>query len=106
MFHAPGVKRLSNFYNNYELATDEFCYQYKRYRKNMSWKAFKKFGFIKGQVLCEKYDIILSGYITNAELAMAILDKFNLENLNKGIAKFNQFTNTMDKFLGPQPRLK
>jgi len=53
--------------NNYELSTDEFCTKYRRYRKRFSWKAFKKFGYVKGQVLCEKYDIILTDYKTRRE---------------------------------------
>ena len=86
--------------NNYELATDEFSFNYKRYKRIMSWKSFKKFGWIKGQVLSEKYNIILTGHKSNAELAHEILDKFNFENLNKGLSKFNKGMSQFNKMIG------
>ena len=89
----PGV-------NNYELATDEFSFNYKRYKRSMPWPAFKKFGWIKGQVLCEKYNIILTGHKSNAELAHEILDKFNFENFNKGLTKFNKGMSQFNKMIG------
>ena len=105
MFHAQGVKQVSNSsYNNYELATDEFSYNYKRYKKSMPWDAFKKFGYVKGQILCEKYNIILTGHKTNAEKAHEILDKFNFENFNKGLTKFNKGMKQFNQMIGEQPK--
>jgi len=59
--------------NNYEKTTDEFNFWYKRYKKIIPWKAFKKIcgkkknGWIEGQILCEKYKIILTGHRTRPE---------------------------------------
>ena len=54
--------------NNYELTTNDFNYYHiHRYKKKFTWKAFKKFGYVKGQILCEKYDIILTDYRTRNE---------------------------------------
>ena len=66
----------------------------------MTWKSFKKFGWIKGQVLSEKYNIILTGHKTNAELAHDILDKFNFENFNKGLKKFNKGMTKFNSMMG------
>lgn len=53
--------------NNYLAATDEYCYKYTKYPKVFTWKAFKRFGFTKGQVLCEKYDIKITEHRTKGE---------------------------------------
>lgn len=76
--------------NNYELTTDYFSFNYIRYPKRFSWKAFKKFGYVKGQVLSEKYDIILTDYRTRNEKIKDILAKFNQKNFDKGMKKFNK----------------
>ena len=72
----------------------------------MSWKSFKKFGWIKGQVLSEKYNIILTGHKSNAELAHEILDKFNFENFNKGLSKFNKGMTQFNKMIGENKPVK
>jgi len=65
--------------NNYELTTDEYCFQYikpvKAFTKTFTWKAFKKFGFVKGQILCEKYNIILTDHMTKKERYNYLFDK-------------------------------
>ncbi len=61
--------------NNYEGATDEFCYAYKRYKRTMPWKDFKRAGYIRGQVLCEKYDWIVTGHYTRSEKFWYLIDK-------------------------------
>ena len=76
--------------NNYELTTDKFCTGYKRYPKRFTWSAFRKFGHIKGQILCEKYNIILTDYETRNERITRNLKKFNMHNFNKGMVKFNK----------------
>lgn len=61
--------------NNFELTTDIFNTTKHRYKKKFSWKAFKKFGYIKGQVLCQNYDIILTDHKTPMELYKERFDK-------------------------------
>ena len=70
--------------NNYELDTNEYCYTYTKYKKVMTWKAFKKFGWIKGQVLCEKYNIVLTGHRTRKEKFAYLFDKA-VKGIKKGI---------------------
>ena len=43
--------------NNYELTTDEFNFMYKRYKKTMPWKHFKRKTWVIQQLLCEKWDM-------------------------------------------------
>lgn len=74
-----------------------------RYPKEYTVKEWKKFDryvtkeingvkYYKNiqELMCMRYDIILVDHQTKKEKASAILDKFNVENLNKGITKFNK----------------
>ena len=90
--------------NNYELATDEFSFSYKRYKRKMPWKAFKKFGWTKGQVLCEKYDLIITDHETKSEKALRIAKKFNMTNLNKGINKINNGVSQFSEMMGTEEK--
>lgn len=42
------------------------------------------------ELLCLKYDVILTDYKTKKEKVMNIISKINIQNLNKGIDKFNK----------------
>ena len=57
--------------NNYELASDEYCFVYRKYKtKKMTWKAFKKIcgkDWIKGQMLCERHNVVLTDHRTRRE---------------------------------------
>ena len=53
--------------NNHELATDEFCFTYKRYKKKFPWKHFKRKTWVIQQHLCEKYDLTLIDHRTKME---------------------------------------
>ena len=71
----------------------------------MPWKAFKKFGWTKGQVLCEKYDLIITDHETKSEKALRIAKKFNMTNINLGIAKFNNGVQQFSKMMeSEQPK--
>ena len=73
-----------------------------RYPKKFTVKAWKKFDLTQQDILCTRYDIILTDYKTQKEKAIIILKKFNMTNVNKGIATFNKgidgFTKACDAF--------
>ena len=53
------------------------------------------------EILCKKYDIILTDYKTKREQITSILKKINLKNMDKGISTFNkivqQFGGSMEQ---------
>ena len=77
--------------NNYELASDEYCYIYFKYKtKKMTWKQFKKIcgkkknGWITGQMLCERQNIVLTDFRTRRERFNYLFDKA-IQKIKKGI---------------------
>ena len=92
--------------NNYELTTDEFNTQYLRYRLRIDWKAFKKFSWVKQQLLCEKKDIILLNHETRNEKIIRLSKKMTLKNLNTGIDKFNKGIDSFMKVIEPTTKQK
>lgn len=72
--------------NNYDLTTDTFNTHYKRYKRTMPWKDFKRAGWIRGQVLCEKYDFIITGHKTKSEKFWYLIDKL-IAYIRKGKKK-------------------
>jgi NACalpha-BTF3-like transcription factor len=85
--------------NNYELATDYFCYLYVRTPKKFTWKAFNKFDKVKQQLLCERYNIILTDHETKGEKTKRILKKFNAKNVSKVANQIGQSVNEISKAL-------
>ena len=73
-----------------------------RYPKKFTVKAWNKFDLTQQDILCCRYDIILTDYQTDKEKLIKIIKKFNIKNLNKGIKKMNQgidmFTKSCDSF--------
>jgi D-lyxose ketol-isomerase len=71
-----------------------------RYPKKFTCKAWNKFDLTQQDILCCRYDIILTDYKTKKEMVMKILKNFNIKNVNKGITKFNkgmaQFSKVME----------
>lgn len=65
------------------------------YPKYFTVKQWSKFNYAKQQVLCRKYDVILTDHTTKREKLLGILSKININNLNKGIDKF---TDGLDEF--------
>ena len=92
--------------NAYELLSDFYCYEYFKYKKTFTWKAFKKFGWIKQQLLCEKYNIILTEHETRNEKLKRLSKKITLKNLNKGIDKFNHGMDQFNKMIEPTGKNK
>jgi hypothetical protein len=54
------------------------------------------------EMLCQRYDVILSDYQTKKQKTFSLLQKINLNNFDKGITEFSKlvqsFGNSMDKF--------
>lgn len=97
--------------------------RYKKYYTQKEWSKFKTFHKkeINGktyyidvqEVMCKKYDIILTDYLTRNEKIVQVLKKFNKKNFDKGMLTFNQsvqaFTGSIDaltKEIGHAPEKK
>ncbi len=85
-----------------------------RYKKLFTVKEWSKFKKIKvkeiegikyyydiQELMCKKYDIILTDYKTKSEQIIIFLKKINMKNINKGIDSFNKavqaFGGSMDQ---------
>ena len=88
------------------ILTDDFSFNYIRIPKRFTMKGFNKFDHVQKQLLCERYDIILVDYMTKKEKTIKILKKFNLKNLNRGIAKFNKGMDLFQKIIEPERKRK
>ena len=68
--------------------------------KRYTVKEWKKLYKIQ-EVLCKKYDVILTDHKTNKEQLVLILKNINFKNVNKGIDTFNKiiqdFGGSMEK---------
>lgn len=97
--------------------------RYTKFYTQKEWGKFKTFQKkeINGKVfyldvqelMCKKFDIILTDYKTRNEKIVDILKKFNKKNFDKGMKTFNQsvqaFTGSIDSFtkeLGHEPEKK
>ena len=59
------------------------------------------------EILLQKYDVILLDYKTKKEKLFQVIDKFSVENLNKGIDKFNRGVDSFSKAIeSSQPKSK
>jgi hypothetical protein len=84
-----------------------------KYKKQYTQKEWNKFNRIVHknidgvdyyldvqEIMCKKYDIIITDYMTKREKTIKILKKFNVDNLNRGIDSFNKgvnkFTTALD----------
>ena len=87
-----------------------------KYTKEYTVKEWKRFDRIAErendiditmqEVLLKKYEIILTDYKTKKEKIKHILNKFNAENLNKGITKFNKGIDQFSKIVAAKPTSK
>jgi len=65
--------------------------RYKKYYTIKEWDNFRKNNYFDMQeLLCEKYDVILTDYKTKREKILSILSHINLKNFDKGISQFNK----------------
>lgn len=73
-----------------------------RPKKKYTTKEWKKLFNIQ-DILCKKFDIILTDHETTREKLFTLLDNINLKNINKGIDIFNKsvqsFGDSMDKLV-------
>ena len=66
------------------------------------WQKFKTNDYFDMQeMLCQRYDVILSDYQTKREKIFSVLKKINLKNFDKGITEFSKlvqfFGGSMDQ---------
>ena len=63
----------------------------RKYFTTKQWQRFKSNDYFDMQeMLCEKYDVILTDYKTKRQKIISLLSHINLKNLDKGIAQFNK----------------
>jgi len=75
----------------------------RKYFTVKEWNRFKSNDYFDMQdMLCQKYDVILTDYKTKREKVFSLLKKINLKNFDKGITEFSKlvqsFGNSMDQF--------
>ena len=75
----------------------------KKFYTVKQWSKFKSNDYFDMQeLLCQKYDVILSDYQTKKQKTFSLLQKINLKNFDKGIAEFSKLVkslgNSMDQF--------
>jgi len=55
------------------------------------WSCFKNNNYFDMQeMLCQRYDVILTDYKTKKQRIISILSHINLKNLDKGVTQFNK----------------
>ena len=74
----------------------------RKYFTVREWNRFKSKGsFDMQEMLCQKYDVILTDYQTKREKVFAALKKINLKNFDKGVTQFSKlvqfFGGSMDQ---------
>ena len=74
----------------------------RKYFAVKEWNRFKNNDYFDMQeMLCQKYDVILTDYQTKREKLFSALKKINLKNLDKGITEFSKlvqsFGGSMDQ---------
>jgi len=67
------------------------------YVKKYTVKEWGKFDTFKQEILCKKYQVILTDHKTKREKLAGVLSHINAKNVNKSIDKFQDITNKMDK---------
>ena len=74
----------------------------RKYFTVKEWNRFKNNDYFDMQdMLCQKYDVILTDYQTKREKVFSVLKKINLHNFDKGITEFSKlvqsFGGSMDQ---------
>ena len=74
----------------------------RKYFTVREWNRFKNNDYFDMQdMLCQKYDIILTDYKTKREKIFSVLKKINLKNFDKGVTEFSKlvqsFGGSMDQ---------
>ena len=72
----------------------------KKFYTVKQWNCFKDNDYFDMQdMLCQKYDVILTDHKTRKEKITFILNKFNQRNFNKGMIQFNRIMKDFGKFM-------
>jgi len=74
----------------------------KKFYTVKQWQRFKSNDYFDMQeMLCQRYDVILTDYKTRKEKIISVLKKFNQKNFDKSMTQFNNFMkdfrNSMDQ---------
>ena len=74
----------------------------RKYFTVREWNRFKNNDYFDMQdMLCQRYDVVLTDYQTKREKIFSVLKKINLKNLDKGITGFSKlvqsFGGSMDQ---------
>ena len=74
----------------------------RKYFTSREWNRFKDNDYFDMQeMLCQKYDVILTDYKTKREKIFSALKKINLRNFDKGVSEFSKlvqsFGSSMDQ---------
>ncbi len=74
----------------------------RKYFTVREWNRFKNNDYFDMQdMLCQKYDVILTDYKTKREKIFSVLKKINLKNFDKGVTEFSKlvqsFGGSMDQ---------
>ena len=74
----------------------------KKFYTVKEWNKFKSNDYFDMQdMLCQRYDVVLTDYQTKREKIFSVLKKINLKNLDKGITGFSKlvqsFGGSMDQ---------
>ena len=74
----------------------------RKYFTVKEWNRFKNNDYFDMQdMLCQKYDVILTDYKTKREKVFSALKKINLKNFDKGVTQFSKlvqsFGSSMDQ---------
>ena len=74
----------------------------RKYFTVREWNRFKNNDYFDMQeLLCQKYDVILTDYKTKREKIFSVLKKINLKNFDKGVTEFSKlvqsFGGSMDQ---------
>jgi len=75
----------------------------RKYFTVKEWQRFNTDNYSDMQeLLCQKYDVILSDYRTKKQKIFSLLQKINLKSFDKGVSEFSKlvqsFGNSMDQF--------
>ena len=77
----------------------------RKYFTVREWNRFKNNDYFDMQdMLCQKYDIILTDYKTRNQKIFSLLQKINLKNFSTGVTEFsklvNSFGNSIEQLTG------
>ena len=77
----------------------------KKFYTVKQWQRFKSNDYFDMQeMLCQRYDVILTDYKTRKEKIISVLKKFNQKNFDKSMTQFNNFMKDFGNSVDPLTR--